>query len=170
MTSPWRELHQAGQHGGLRPRQRVRVIIDLGRGAGWENIPAPLTELGKPVGSVTDVVSHPEPSQTLHAVLLSNARCPGRLATYHRNQRAVNRADRFRTSPAIRLIETPNRVGSQLGTLAAAADRRARSVTCGIQATGPLGDPRPVPRPLPQAACWQIRHREPVLRRDLCNA
>ena len=100
----------------------TKVIIDPGMVADREHILAPLAELGELAGAVTDVVlSHPDPSHTLHAALFPSARYHDHQAIYQRDQRLAHRGDGFLISLAIRLIETPGPASTQLTTLAATA-------------------------------------------------
>jgi glyoxylase-like metal-dependent hydrolase (beta-lactamase superfamily II) len=120
----------------------TRVVTDPGMIPGAAAILEPLDEHGLLPEDVTDVVlSHHHPDHTINAGLFPNARVHDHSAYYLGDLWVDRRAEGFRLSPSIELIETPGHTAQDITTLVGTGDGIVAFTHLWWTADGPREDP-----------------------------
>ncbi len=121
---------------------RARIVIDPGMVPSPRSILNPLRRLGVAPRQVTDVVfSHHHPDHTLHAALFPNARFHDHWAIYKGDRWESRKAEGFRVSPHVRLIETPGHTPQDITTLVETAGGAVAFTHLWWGPDGPAEDP-----------------------------
>ena len=142
----------------------VVIVIDPGMVAKRSVILDPLGSLGISPDAVTDVVfSHHHPDHTLNAALFSAARFHDFQAIYSDDLWEERRAEGFRLSPSVWLLETPGHSPQDVSTIIETDTGLVACTHLWWDAEGPLDDPFAPDRGLLRASRERILALDPVL-------
>ena len=121
---------------------RARIVVDPGMVPSPRAILNPLRRLGVTPRQITDVVfSHHHPDHTLHAALFPNARFHDHWAIYQGDRWESRKAEGFRVSPHVELLETPGHTPQDITTLVATARGAVAFTHLWWGPDGPAEDP-----------------------------
>jgi glyoxylase-like metal-dependent hydrolase (beta-lactamase superfamily II) len=118
------------------------VVVDPGMVASRSHILDPLRAAGVAPQDVTDVVfSHHHPDHTLNAALFENARFHDHQAIYHEDVWEDRRAEGFRLSPSVWLLESPGHTPQDITTMVETDSGLFACTHLWWTAEGPAEDP-----------------------------
>ena len=140
------------------------IVVDPGMVAKRSVILDPLQHLGVSVDAVTDVVfSHHHPDHTLNAALFAAARFHDVQAIYSGDVWEERRAEGFRLSPSVWLLETPGHTPQDVTTVVQTAAGLVVCTHLWWSADGPAEDPFAADRSILRASRERVLALEPVL-------
>jgi len=140
------------------------IVVDPGMVAKRSLILDPLDRLGISPDAVTDVVlSHHHPDHTLNAALFPAARVHDFQAIYTDDLWEERRAEGFRLSPSVWLLETPGHTPQDLTTVIDTGSGLVACTHLWWSAEGPAEDPFALDRSLLRASRERILALEPTL-------
>ena len=118
------------------------IVIDPGMVADRSLLLDPLRAVGLAAEGVTDVIfSHHHPDHTLNAALFPNARFHDHQAIYQGDVWEDRRAEGFRVSPSVWLLETPGHTPQDVTTMVDTGEGLVACTHLWWSAEGPADDP-----------------------------